>query len=71
MNQSPALTSPQVQHQGTASRLCRPNQLQHRTSEEQGLSRSIKSDADRTSPPPNEVRTRSGRVLKAPTRLDL
>ena len=74
-NQSPAPTSPQVQHQSTASRLCRPNQLQHRTSEEQGLSqsteRSIKSDADRSPPPPNEVRTRSGRVLKAPTHLDL
>ena len=74
-NQSPASTSPQVQHQSTASRLCRPNQLQHRTSEEQGLSqstgRSIKSDADRNPPPPNEVRTCSGRVVKAPTRLDL
>ena len=39
-NQSPAPTSlqvqPQVQHQSTASRLCRPNQLQQRTSEEQG-----------------------------------
>ena len=78
-NQSPAPTSqqvqPQVQHQSTASRLCRPNQLQHRTSEEQGLSqsteRSIKSDADRSLPPPNEVTTRSGRVVKAPTRLDL
>ena len=78
-NQSPATASPQAQpqvrHQRTESRLCRPNQLQHRTSEEQGLSqsteRSIKSDADRSPPPPNEARTRSGRVVKAPTHLDL
>jgi len=58
---------PAFQNRHTDSRLHRVIQQQQRASDET----SVNSEAESTNTPDNELRTRSGRVVKATVRLDL
>ena len=58
---------PAFQNRHTDSRLHRVIQQQKRASDET----SVNSEAESTNTPDNELRARSGRVVKAPVRLDL
>ena len=74
-SQSPVIASPQVQHQSKDSVVSEPNQTQQRSSRvqksSQSTERSINSDVQRTLGLTKEVMTRSGRLLRPPTHLNL
>ena len=74
-NPSPAIASPQMQPQSTASAVIKPNQMQQSSSRvresSQSTEKSISSDARCNPAPLKEVRTRSGRLVRPPTRLNL
>ena len=72
---SPVIESPQVQHQSKDSVASEPNQTQQRSSRvqksSQSTERSINSDVQRTLGLTKEVMTRSGRLLRPPTHINL
>ena len=72
---SPAIASPQIQPESTASAVNKPNQMQQSSSRvgepSQFTEKSISSAAQCNSVPLKEVRTRSGRPVRPPTRLKL
>ena len=74
-SQSPVIASPQVQHQSKDSVASEPNETQQRSSRvqksSQSTERSINSDVQRTLGLTKEVMTRSGRLLRPPTHLNL
>ena len=72
---SPAIASPQIQPESTASAVNKPNQMQRSSSRvresSQSTEKSISSDAQCNPAPLKEVRTRSGRFMRPLTRLNL
>ena len=72
---SPAISSPQIHPESTASAVNKPNQMLQSSSRvresSQSTDKSISSDAQCNPAPLKEVRTRSGRFVRPPARLNL